>query len=808
MTPSTSRRVRLRSETSFKMQTRQSRRRARKGDNFQSVDWANNGNRRYPMRSGNRNNVEDIELSDDWKSSEPSSENQNNRKPTSAAAVSPTASLYDSDSEPRPLTFDDNKDKPISIDDINDSSENHLSRRISIDFMKELSFDSDSVFKTVSNPAKDDTEEENNGDGVKEIVWTKTIATITSSSGNLIEDFDAECDESSTGSMSTIIGSEQSNSVGAGDDDLEGIFRLEDENDREINDHGDDCGSVDSIHSKCFVLFVDGDEDEVGDGDRDDNDGKRRQMIGPKTSRINPMTGKRSTTDDMQEWRNSVLSSWTLLPPKEKRKYNTRKAKRERVMGQHAYQLRNTTDNTNLIIAANSEDSRELHNIAPYNRPGIRDLYGVKSIYNTANETATKQEEVNLKQITIKVRIGDIIFVPDNVKDDGLQVAARIIKAKDSANKPLCSESGSEYEKPDLSLPTSAINNPPVFESRKKCNKPDDQLPTNGLKLGSLETRTGIEKNKSVEETTQTRVSIDWQSGTNRNKRSLSSLRERDVLPQKKKKRKYSQGLQIAPATLRSTTNRSLEMNPVDTTKPSADEKVRSLNRKQKKTSGQQRKLKSTKRVQKNNDMPLDLERSINHSTRIAKKFLFKLYFGTIVSKRTDEQTDNTFWHVVYDDGDEEDYDESELDEALNLYRFHGKRWDKNHSNNQQNLTGEIRTSKYIRTTDNARELKLQKESPKDSIAQRKMTRFEHNRQTALASSERNKPNVLNQGQKERNREIQNCCVDISSDDFDLSEETSDDDSVHVVDMVDLTKDVENIGNSVNIVDLTTNTDK
>lgn len=802
MAPYTSRRVGLRSETSFKMQTRQSRRRARKGDNFQSVDWANIENRRYPMRSGNRNNIEDIELSDDLKSSEASSENQNNRKPTSAAAVSPTASLYDSDSEPRPLTFDDNKDKPISIDDINDSSETHLSRRISIDFMKELY----------------NTEEENNGDSVKEIVWTKKIAAITSCSGNLIEDFDAECDESSTGSMTTIIGSEQSNSVGAGDDDLEGIFRLEDENDGEINYHGDDCGSVDSIHSKCFVLFVDGDEDEVGDGDRDDNDGKRRQIIGPKTSRINPMTGKRSTTDDMQEWRNSVLSSWTLLPPKEKQKYNTRKAKRERVLGQHAYQLRNTTDNTNLITAANSEDSRELHNIAPYNRPGIRDLYGVKSIYNTANETATKQEEVNLKQTTIRVRIGDIIFVPDDEKDDGLQVAARIIKAKESANKPLCSESGSEYEKPDLPLPTSAINNPPVSESRKKCNKPDDPLPTNGLKLGSLETRAGIEKNKSVKETTQTRLSIDWQSRTNGKKRPPSSLRERDVLPQKKKKRKNSQGLQIAPATLRPTTNRSLEVNPVDTTKPSADEKLRSLNRKQKKTSCQQPKLNSTKRVQKNNEMPLDLERSINHSTRIAKKFLFnptrrecrdqlKLYFGTIVSKRTDEQTDNTFWHVVYDDGDEEDYDESELDEALNLYRSHGKRWDKNHSNNQQNLTEEIRTSKDIRTTDNA-ELKLKKESPKDSIAQRKMTSSENTRQTALASSERNKPNVFNQGQKERNRELQNCCVDISSDDCDLSEETSDDDSVHVVDMVDLTKDVENIGNSVNIVDLTINTDK
>merc|ERR1712032_916215 len=49
--------------------------------------------------------------------------------------------------------------------------------------------------------------------------------------------------------------------------------------------------------------------------------------------------------------------------------------------------------------------------------------------------------------------------------------------------------------------------------------------------------------------------------------------------------------------------------------------------------------------------------------TRVAKRFGGTLYFGTITHYRREG-----LWHVLYDDGDEEDYDRKDLIKAEKLY--------------------------------------------------------------------------------------------------------------------------------------------
>ena len=48
--------------------------------------------------------------------------------------------------------------------------------------------------------------------------------------------------------------------------------------------------------------------------------------------------------------------------------------------------------------------------------------------------------------------------------------------------------------------------------------------------------------------------------------------------------------------------------------------------------------------------------------TRVAKNFDGNTYFGTIQAIK------GVYWHVVYDDGDEEDFDKKDLVAALKLY--------------------------------------------------------------------------------------------------------------------------------------------
>jgi hypothetical protein len=60
---------------------------------------------------------------------------------------------------------------------------------------------------------------------------------------------------------------------------------------------------------------------------------------------------------------------------------------------------------------------------------------------------------------------------------------------------------------------------------------------------------------------------------------------------------------------------------------------------------------------------------------RIAKKFGKKNFFGAIKEKWLDGADSASRWHVKYDDGDEEDFNEKELDNALKRYEK-SKRFD------------------------------------------------------------------------------------------------------------------------------------
>ena len=222
----------------------------------------------------------------------------------------------------------------------------------------------------------------------------KKIEAISDKSGNLIDDLD--CDDSSTSSMTTIIDSEQSSAAHTYDD-LEDIFRSGDEAESDLSD--DDDRSVDPLESSCFVVF--GEEFE---GRRVCSmDGAKKttnvQITRPKTSKVNPMTGEKSLTDDMQEWKTNVLSSWTL-EPKKKRKYTKRpRSKIKSTTGRHSYPLRCKTKPTKHDVAAvannvlqpfaqnpHRKKCRELQNIAPFNRPGTTEEHNVRSVQSNVTE--------------------------------------------------------------------------------------------------------------------------------------------------------------------------------------------------------------------------------------------------------------------------------------------------------------------------------------------------------------------------------------------------------------------------------------
>ena len=758
---------------------------------------------------------------------------------------------------PMPAAVDDNDINPISLDGFDNGIENHSDRGIGVELMKQLSFDCD--YDVQNNATDVDTEDiptkgcidsrKKTDDGCNEQDWAKKIVVITDSSGNLIEDL--ECDESSTSSMTTIIGSDQSSSAHV-DEDLEDTFRPDETimDEGEIDDTDDDCDSVDPLHSSCFVIFGDDYDGRKTSNRSNGEETADFKVPRPNTSRINPMSGKRSLTDDMQEWKNNVLSSWTLTPPKERKKNIKRKTKHKHTVGQHVYSLRGktnkTTDfataavaNVDSILKSSTKNllrkkCRELQNIASYNRPGGSKRSRERSADSTIQTQDDVEKDISIdkgvsshnsstkcrpeseksariiarvgnyrlgtgrkktaiapsfpkpKQFTIKVKIGDAIFVPAFEKKYGLQVSSHFIKSHESSNG------------------ASALRKIP------DCNKITSPLTSSGT-IGNIPTTIGRNGN----------VQLCLKEST----KAEESPRDQVFPSKKRKEEETSRELQTTAAASRPI------MNKVD-----AKEKPFVAQQKQMKNICRQRepesKKPSLKTSKKRSDEPLNVDKVSIGSSRIAKRFIFnplrrkgrdktKIFFGTVASKQIDKDVDGTctdLWHIIYDDGDEEYFDAPELKSALELYK-HTKRWDKKHREKMQSLSGtnkekskdscfsetgkkwKLRQEVHLRSAEPSQSTLLQKKPV--AVCNIQELRGRSKKKRVRFPPARSEETDSKQGQLEMSGARQSRCLQRSTHSVDLETRVSDDDSIEVIDVVDLTEDSNNVGNIIDIVDLT-----
>ncbi len=615
--------------------------------------------------------------SDNERTSVASNSNNDNSKATSATAiVSPPRSVDSSSAEDEehpspatsisspirlkgngttPTTSDDTEIKPISLDELDNGTENSSDQRIDAELVKKLSFGSDlekqidpAAPGTCENiPSNDCTVTQN--DDCKEKEWAKKIS-VTGSSGNLIEDL--ECDDSSASSVTTIIDSEQSSRADV-NDDLEDTFRSDNEEEEgESDDRGDNRDSLDPLHSKSFVIFGDDEEDRnLTNNKNNEGEAADSKTMRAKTSNINPMSGKRSLTDDMQEWKDKVLSSWTLTPPKKKKKYTRRKKKKTNTKKEHTYLLRrsiNSGETTAAAVAANIKrilacskqnpsvkKCRELQKIANYNSPGAAEAH---------------REFSPLWDSDIEQAADEKLEIDPCSNPNTLQKQKSEIHSGTRAKAAKCLIQNGINTRESAANPPSESNH---FTVRVNIG----HAIVDGLQVPS----------RCVVYVRKRGLHISRERGTKRNSnRGLQTTAARNrptrpIRPRIAKKKTHHTNMSCSRIKTEKQSNNLLLTKP------------------------------SPKISKKKRDEPLNLERVTNGKTRIAKKFIFnptrkegqnitKIFFGTVDGKRiVDDNVRPCFavWNIVYDDGDEEELDATDLKDALNLY-LHAKHWDKN----------------------------------------------------------------------------------------------------------------------------------
>jgi hypothetical protein len=240
--------------------------------------------------------------------------------------------------------------------------------------------------------------------------WTNKITAIASSSGNLMEDIihganngqdGDDCgsdweEESTTCSITTATVIEvdllDMNMDIIGDDgdkfnNLNDIFnhpevyQQEQEQEQDDDNNHREDHDVDLLDGNSFVVFgndypgssnntccnnINDDDDDQDDDEIDKNEQTMKTSdavnnipvhVGPKTSRINPMIGERSFTDDIkQDEITTILSNNAPVP---RRKYKKRKSKGERTTRSisRSYSLRRS-------ISASKEEEEKRQKIA------------------------------------------------------------------------------------------------------------------------------------------------------------------------------------------------------------------------------------------------------------------------------------------------------------------------------------------------------------------------------------------------------------------------------------------------------------
>jgi hypothetical protein len=331
-------------------------------------------------------------------------------------------------SRSRKATFKRNDDPRSVIDNNNFNKDSNNENEERINTMDSATT-TDSIGVSVSDEDDDNHDHDHNDeyyydnvDSSEEYDWTNKITAIASSSGNLMEDLEDiirganngqdgdDCDsdweeESTTGSITTATVIEvdllDMNMDIIGDDgdkfnNLNDIFNhpefyqqneyttMEEGKQEQDDDHKnhEEDHDVDLLDGSSFVVFGNdypgssntccnnNDDDDGGGGginnkqtmkisDGVDNNVVRKHShsphpaipvhVGPKTSRINPMIGERSFTDDIKQ--DEITTILSNNAPVRRREYRKRKPKEVKgTTRSHSYSLRRS------IIASKEEE--------------------------------------------------------------------------------------------------------------------------------------------------------------------------------------------------------------------------------------------------------------------------------------------------------------------------------------------------------------------------------------------------------------------------------------------------------------------
>mmetsp|Transcript_31983 Transcript_31983/g.75222 ORF Transcript_31983/g.75222 Transcript_31983/m.75222 type:complete len:828 (-) Transcript_31983:122-2605(-) len=600
--------------------------------------------------------------------------NDDDTKLKNVSVVSPATTIS--------WSSDNNEDcddvNPIDINDSGDVDQSQVIRMISEHSIREISIGFGSCDELqlnnsgkIQKQGSCDSAAINDGQD-----WAKNISCVADSSGNLVEDI--EGDDSSTSSITTIIDSEHNSLADPVDlgDDLVDLFDPKVERGNSSNNNND-LSSMGPLERKTSDLFAKSKANIVNDKNNVTGiPSNKSQKMGPKTSKINPMTGKKALTDDMQEWRKTVSSSVRLKDKKPMTKSEKKKKGKNttvRTATLHSYPLRRGASvRAQEVLATTMLDSnvndpgikkcRLLQDIAPYNLPGIKNNYGCGSAF-VEDETRTESNnEWSPKQTETKIVCHD----NDSHKARNTMSVAKVVK-KSNASKMRIGE-----------LKKLASHNAPGLKTMGYNLlgriSPRDLENDHGIVANNEILATGTAEH-SMKRPNRKRSHPFWADVKLMEVKSVRVIVGGKVfIPANKKTDRLifeSQSGIGSSATSSSLRKKNMEYNPSQSNV---------AGRRQMST---QKPSKKAKTVAKQPRRKRNADVIETFSIRIAKKFWFnpsgrkgrewlKTYFGTVVNKREVRASDGTsisLWHVVYDDGDEEDFDELEYHRALDLYK-------------------------------------------------------------------------------------------------------------------------------------------
>jgi len=477
-----------------------------------------------------------------------------------------------------------------------------------IDFTPKRDID---YFGTLVSSEDEHEHEHEHDDGNRdgEHDWTNKITAIASSSGNLMEDLEDIMHDGceSTGSIITVISGERSTVTDimvVDKNDLDDIFNVR-ENKSYTEEKGD--ANADLLDGNSFDVFghdypgnsnnnyYSNNNDTDTDTDIDNCNGvdKKQKLIHeivnvqnhprrPKTSRINPMIGERSFTDDIKDGITTIPSK-TL---RSRRKYKKRieKEKGRGTMSRSDRLQRRTQMKIPVEHKFRGESSNKL--------------------------ALTKRRE---------------------------------LKTKDKTNNDDLSSSFSPIQ--------SNTIDPTVMETKRS-----ELVLARNTELKKLASY----NNPGIEYIKITKASFSVSSSPS--PMTSNTKRKKSIVQQERKNKKENM-----------TTSRSQTDNTAVDNINNIDQPV----------------IKNYLQSESEYEQQSFSYWHGNHYTvngnlprRIAKKFLYrpnanegrcrsKPFFGTVMSKGLEEQDDGSskkVWRIVYDDGDEDDFDELEYQRAIDQY--------------------------------------------------------------------------------------------------------------------------------------------